>query len=121
MKVKRINIGIKDAYMALDEFVTAGESLARGESVNEESGIYFTSMESFRKAVTPKRLELLHLIKTTRPASINQLAKLAHRNIKNVAEDVKYLVQIGLVETREEDRCLAPRVDYDEISLKIAV
>jgi predicted transcriptional regulator len=49
------------------------------------------------------------------------LAKLAHRNIKNVAEDVKYLVQIGLVETLEQDRCLAPRVDYDEISLKIAV
>jgi predicted transcriptional regulator len=51
----------------------------------------------------------------------NQLAKIAHRNIKNVAEDVKCLVQIGLVETREEDRCLAPRVEYDEISLKIAV
>ena len=121
MKVKKIAIGIKEVYTALDEFVAAGEALTRGESVKEETGIYFTSMEAFRKAVTPKRLELLHLIKTARPASINQLAKLAHRNIKNVAEDVKCLVQIGLVETREEDRCLAPRVEYDEISLKIAV
>ena len=41
--------------------------------------------------------------------------------LKVVAENVKYLVQIGLVETKEVDRCLAPRVDYDEISLKIAV
>lgn len=121
MKVKKITIGIKDVYTALDEFVSAGEALARGEAVKEESGIYFTSMEAFRKALTPKRLELLHLIKTARPTSINQLAKIAHRNIKNIAEDVNYLVQIGLVETKEEGRCLAPRVEYDEISLKIAV
>jgi predicted transcriptional regulator len=49
------------------------------------------------------------------------LAKLAHRNIKNVAEDVKYLSQIGLVETEVVGRCSAPRVRYDEIDLRIAV
>lgn len=120
MKVKEISIGIKEVGSALDDFVAAGEALARGETVAEESGIYFTSMEAFRKALTPKRLELLHVIRTQKPSSINQLARLAGRNIKNVAEDVKFLAQVGLVETTGE-RSLAPRVDYEEILLKIAV
>ena len=36
------------------------------------------------------------------------------------ADDVKFLVPVGLVETMG-NRALAPRVDYDEIQLKIAV
>lgn len=120
MKVKEISIGIKEISSALDDFVAAGEALVRGETVAEESALYFTSMEAFRKALTPKRLELLHVIKTQKPVSINQLARLAGRNIKNVAEDVKFLAQVGLVETTG-DRALAPRVDYEEIRLKIAV
>lgn len=121
MKARKITIGIRDISSALDDFVAAGEALARGEVVREEAGIYFTSLEAFRKVLTPKRLELLHLIKTARPVSINQLAKLAGRNIKNVAEDVKHLGQIGLVEIEPVGRSAAPRVEYDEIDVRIAV
>ena len=121
MKAKKIRIGIRDVSDALDDFVAAGEALARGDVVKEETGIYFTSLEAFRKALTPKRLELLHLIKAAQPSSINHLAKLAHRNIKNVAEDVKCLSQMGLVETEAAGRGSAPRVRYDEIDLRIAV
>jgi predicted transcriptional regulator len=120
MKIKEISVGIQSARGALDDFVAAGDAVARGEVVAEETSIYFTSMEAFRKALTPKRLELIHIIKTEKPVSINHLAKLAHRNIKNVAEDVKFLMQVGLVETTGT-RAFAPRVDYDEIQLKIAV
>jgi len=121
MKTRKITIGIRDVPSALDDFAAAGEALARGEAVREETGIYFTSLAAFRKALTPKRLELLRLIKAIRPASINQLSKLAGRNIKNVADDVKYLKQIGLVEFEQEGRSTAPRVEYDEIDLRIAV
>ena len=121
MKIKTIKVGIRDIRTAMDDFVAAGEALARGETVREETGIYFTSIEAFRRAITPRRMELLHIIKTTRPKSINQLAKFARRNIKNVAGDVKFLAQVGLVETEMADNRLAPQVDYDEIDLRIAV
>jgi predicted transcriptional regulator len=121
MKTKKIKIGIKDLNTALDDFVATGEALAHGEKVKEETGIYFTSMEAFRKAITPRRMELLHIIKTARPASINQLAALANRNIKNVAEDVKLLSQVGLLETKEINNRLKPQVNYEEIDLRIAV
>ncbi len=121
MKVKRIKVGFKDLKTALDEFVKTAEALERGEKVKKETGVYFTSLEAFRKAVTPKRLELLHIIKAKKPSSINELARMAKRDIKNVADDVKYLEQIGLVEKKEIDRKTKPVINYDRIDLEIAV
>ncbi|MCL4476403.1 MAG: MarR family transcriptional regulator [Nitrospirae bacterium] len=121
MKVKRIKIGIKDLKTALDDFVKTGEAVERGERVKKETGTYFTSFEAFRKALTPKRLELLHIIKTKKPSSINELARIAKRDIKNVADDVKYLEQIGLIEKEETDRKTRPVIHYDRIAFEIAV
>jgi len=121
MKTKKIKIGFKDIRTTLDDFVDTGEALARGEQAREEAGVYFTSIEAFRKAITPRRLELLNIIKTARPASINQLASLTRRNIKNVAEDIKLLSQVGLLETKKVHNRVALQVDYDEIDLRIAV
>ncbi len=121
MKVKKIKIGIKDLKTALDEFVKTGEAIGRGEKVKKDAGVYFTSLEAFRKALTPKRLELLHIAKTKKPSSINELARMAKRDIKNVADDVKYLEQIGLIEKKETDRKTKPVVKYDQIALEIAV
>lgn len=121
MKTKKIKIGFKDICTTLDDFVDTGEALARGGQARQEAGVYFTNIEAFRKAITPRRLELLSIIKTTRPASINQLASLARRNIKNVAEDIKLLSQVGLLETKKVHNRVALQVDYDEIDLRIAV
>lgn len=121
MTTRRIRIKIRDIHTALDDFVATGEALERGQKVHKETGVYFTSIEAFRKAITPRRLELLNLIKTAKPVSINQLASLARRNIKNVAQDVKLLAQVGLLETSAAGNRVAPQVDYDEIDLRIAV
>lgn len=121
MKVKQIQIGLCSEEAALDDFAAAAEALERGEAVREESGVYFTSLEAFRKVLTPKRLALLHLIRTARPTSLNELARLSRRNIKNIADDVRHLVQIGLIESSAEGNRLVLRVDYDTIDLRIAI
>jgi predicted transcriptional regulator len=121
MKTKRIKIGFKEVSAALNDFVEAGKALTRGEQVKEEAGVYFTNIEAFRKAITPRRLELLNVIKTSKPSSINELALMARRNIKNVAEDIKLLSQVGLLEIEAAHNRLAPHVDYDEIDVRIAV
>ena len=121
MKVIKIKIGIKDLKTALEDFVKTGEAIERGEKVKKESGVYFTSFEAFRKILTPKRLELLHTIKTRKPSSIHELARMAKRDVKNVADDVKYLEQIGLIEKKETDHKIAPMTKYDRIALEIAV
>lgn len=122
MRIKKIKIGIKDVKTALDDFVKTAESIKQGRKVKKETGVYFSSFEAFRKALTPKRLELLHIIKTKTPSSINQLARLTKRDIKNVAEDVKYLNQVGLVEkTEKPGKKICPSVSYNKIMLEIAV
>jgi len=62
MRVKKIKVGIREVKEVLEDFVRAGEAIEEGEEVKKEVGIYFESVEAFRKALTPKRLELIHLI-----------------------------------------------------------
>lgn len=121
MKVRRVKIGIKGVEELLEGAKEVMKKLEQGEKVKKRTGVYFTSLEAFRKALTPKRLELLHIIKTQRPKSINELARMARRDIKNIADDVKYLGQVGLIEKQEGDREVRPFVNYDKIDLEIAV
>jgi predicted transcriptional regulator len=121
MKAKNVTIGIKSVDEALDDFVNAGEAIERGEKVKPSQGVYFTNLDAFRKALTQRRLELLHVIKTEHPSSVTHLARLVGRDVTNVADDLKYLAEIGLVELKKVRRAHVPVVDYDEISLRIAV
>jgi len=63
----------------------------------------------------------LRLIRESAPASLHELARSAHRNIKNVSDDVKYLAQVGLIDLREAEKKVSARVSYDKILLEIAV
>jgi predicted transcriptional regulator len=121
MKIKKVKIGIRSAGTAMEDFVRTAEAIKRGKKVKKESGVSFTSLEAFRKALTPQRLGLLRLIRETAPASLHELARLAHRNIKNVSEDVRCLAQVGLVDLREAEKKVSARVRYDKILLEIAV
>ena len=121
MRVKKIKIGFKNLKSALNDFVKTGEALERSLKVKKESGTYFTSFEAFRKALTPRRIELLHIIKIKRPSSINELARVAGRDIKNIAGDVRYLESIGLIEIKEGSRKASPVINYDRIAFEIAV
>src|SRR5574340_763562 len=112
MRIKKIKIGIKDLKTALKEFAERADAIERGKTAKKEAGVYFTSFEAFRKILTPKRLELLHIIKIQKPSSINELARMAKRDVKNVAEDVKYLEQIGLIEKKKTDNKTAPVTKY---------
>lgn len=122
MQVKRVTIGIRSVDDALNNFVATGEAIERGEPVKKQpAGVYFTNLDAFRKALTQKRLELLHAIRLEKPTSIHHLARIVDRDIKNVSMDIKYLSQIGLVELKEQNNSLFPVVDYERIELDIAV
>jgi len=124
MKAKRIKIGIKTVAEALGDFVKTGEAIQRGESVKTEKGVYFESIEGFRKALTPKRLELLHLIKEKHPESLQELARFAQRDMKSIVTDIDILESLGLVDLNRKStgrKQSTPTVDYDRIDLQIAV
>ena len=124
MKIKRVKIGIKSVKEVLEDFVKTGEAIKKGEILKKEKGVFFESIEGFRKALTPKRLELLHLIKEKHPESLQELARLTKRDMKSIVTDIKILEDLELIDMKrkkEGRRESVPTVEYDRINLDIAV
>jgi predicted transcriptional regulator len=121
MKIKKVQIGIKSVESVFEDAKETMKKIERGESVREQTGVYFSSFEAFRKALTPKRLALLHIIKTAKPKSLHELAEITKRDIKNISQDVKYLEQVGFIEKQGGRREIKPTINYDRIALEIAI
>lgn len=81
-----------------------GKDLPRATPV-----LSFPSIAEMARTLTPKRLELLRLIRRHRPQSVRQLASLAERDIKNVSTDLRVLENLGLVETQEREASRQPK------------
>ena len=74
--------------------------------------------------LTARRLELWHLIRDRKPASISSLATLAKRDFKSVYQDVRLLVAVGIVDLHESrgkgGKRLVPRSLADTLTLEVA-
>lgn len=98
--------------------------LKGGKKIKKSRGIYFENLATFRRALTEKRLEMLHVIKEKHPSSVYELAKTLDRDIKNVTVDLEYLKKIGLVRikrSKEKRERVIPEVNYDAIKLLVTV
>ncbi len=122
MKIKKARMAIRSVDDVLGEAAATMKAVAAGRKVRPKGRrLFFTSPEALRRFLTPKRLELIRLIRQYHPTSINELASLAHRNFKRVHEDVKSLATAGLLElAKTNGRGLTPRV-ADELRLEIVV
>ncbi|MEK7341830.1 MAG: hypothetical protein AABZ69_06395 [Candidatus Binatota bacterium] len=122
MKVKKLKIGIRSTDDVLREAAETMKSVAAGKKVKPKGHrLFFTSPEALRQFLTPKRLELIRLIRKRQPGSINELAAIARRDFKRVYEDIQSLAQAGLVDlANNKGRKKTPRV-ADELHLEIVV
>lgn len=123
--MKVFEIQIKSVDQALQDFERTYEAVRAGERVEPREGVFFTSIEAARNLLTPERVRLLALIHVHRPGSVYELAKLANRDLKNVAQDVKLLESRGILRTTvrtEGSRThRVPELPYDEINVRIAL
>jgi predicted transcriptional regulator len=122
MKVKKVKIGIRSTDEMLRKAAETMKSVAGGKNVRRKGHrLFFTSPEALRRFLTPKRLELIRLVRKRRPSSINELAVFARRDFKRVYEDIMSLSEAGLVEfAKDNGRKKAPRV-ADQLRLEIVV
>jgi predicted transcriptional regulator len=110
-----------------DDFARTFDAVRTGRRVTQKpiDDVGFTSIEAARNFLTRERLALMHAIRTRRPASLYELAKIAKRDFKNVQEDVRILERHGLVriakESRGKRKVKVPHVLFEEIALRIAI
>ncbi len=125
MHVKRLNLKVEPKAQFFDRVGKKLSAVDKGQSPGPlEEALSFESLEAFRKILTPKRMELLRLIRHERPSSLYALAKLARRDLKNVRDDIALLKKLGLVDLRSDRNVRAvviPRVNYDELKVAIAI
>ena len=118
MKVKKVEIEPLDEFF--EEIKTAVVEHREGKSVKLDY-ISFGSIEELNKILTPKRKQLLDVVKKLKPRSLHQLAKVLGRDYKNVYKDAILLEKTGFLELRKEGKSLKPEVPYDEIEVALKV
>jgi len=124
MKVKKIDIGIKDLKESLKDFAGTWGKLQAGKKIKKEEGVYFESIDTIRSVLTNNRLLILKTIRENHPGSVYELAKMLGRDLKNVNQDLKLLADIGLVSLEKAEsnkKRVVPHVDYSKIMLEIPV
>ena len=122
MKATFKTIIIKSHEQTMRECVEIMDAAIRGEHVTpEEPQFSFTSFEAFRKAMTPQRFALLKVIREKQPESIKELAAITGRDMKNISEDIKVLLEMDLIEMEKHGKNKAPRLHYEGFRLEVAV
>jgi len=118
-------IGVKSEKEGQKEFEEAFEAARKGLPFRPKTGAYFTSLEAARNFLTPKRMELLHVIKKKNPHSLYELAKYTRRGFSSVLRDISLLTKHGLVKLTKtassQRNAVYPTVDYDAINLWIGI
>ena len=118
MKPKKARLVVETTQEAMSRFA----KVLKNPQTTLYKGYVILSFPSFAtlgKVITGARLELLAAIREYKPQSIQQLAKIAKRDFKNVYQDVKLLAQYGLIELKENGarKAAVPVAIYTELMI----
>ena len=122
MKVKKVQMGIRALDGILDEAEETMKAVAARKPVKAKNRrLFFTNAEALRRFITPKRVQLIRLIRQRKPASISELATVAQSDFKRVHADIHDMAEVGLLErAKNKGRKVTPRV-ADELPLVLVV
>jgi predicted transcriptional regulator len=116
MKTLRIGIATLEQYRDRTIAIAKGKYKPK----RDEPKLWFTSLESFAKLLSPKNRALLKLIAETHPDSLQELADQTGRAKSNLSRTLKTMENYGLVQFENgHGRNRAPRVNYTDLSLDV--
>ena len=91
------------------EFIHAWKDAEQGKVPKTPvERVSFENLKALVQVLTPRRMEVLSVLHESGPLAIRALAKLLHRDYKNVHQDIQLLERIGLVEETENGLVAAP-------------
>tara|TARA_Y100000310_G_scaffold330452_1_gene402101 strand:+ start:3308 stop:3667 length:360 start_codon:yes stop_codon:yes gene_type:complete len=82
-----------------------------------------SEIANLRRLLSNEKARILHTIKTKKPASIYELAKILGRDFKAVRQDIKLLEKFGFIELIASHKSgrerLRPLVDVDKVVINV--
>lgn len=114
--MKAMEIMVLGPDAALRAFGRTWRDLEAGRE--PKSRLAFGSMRELFSAITEKRLELLRFVAGHDGLNVRGLASGLGRDYKNVHTDVTELVDLGLLERRDDGTLAAP---FDEIVIHAGI
>ena len=115
----RMPPGVFDEYIewtSMDHALRAYQEGEDFEYLAEEEMIL--DSKQYEK-LTPRRLELLDYLGKGLYRSINELADVVGRDVKNVYTDLKILEELGFIALTRESRSLIPELIVYEINIQL--
>jgi predicted transcriptional regulator len=96
-------------------------AIAKGDlrPAPDDPKIWFSSLESLGKVLSESNMLLIEMIRTNRPRSITELAKLSGRAKSNLSRTLHHMAGMGLVELHAEDHRTVPVVPYDRVQCDV--
>ncbi len=122
MITRHIKVGIKSWTDNKRELAEVFRKVGRGKRPVPEEALHFADVATFRRCLTPQRLELLWVAAEQRPQSVDDLVTLLGRDATAVGADLDYLASVGLIElrpSRTRKGVRAPVVPYDRVDLSV--
>jgi len=110
-KQRKLRVHVESLAGSGRRFVQAWRRAERGERVQEEH-LSFESLEGLLTTLSPKRIELLRLVRRQPHLSIAAVARELRRDYKRVHGDVRALERVGLLE-QDETGLRAPYAAVD--------
>ena len=94
-------------------------NLERGGRVDSTPTLSFSSYDELMGTLTPRVLDLIEVIRKEAPESINEAARVADRDVKNIHEELSELARLGIIYFEEEGQRKRPVVWFDELVIQL--
>ncbi len=108
MSKQHIHVGVEDAERGFKRFVDAWRRADAGVMDQTEIHLNFESFSMLASVLTPKRLELMKVLRQQGLSSIRALSMRLGRDYKNVHTDAVALEAVGLLQRSEEGLLFVP-------------
>ncbi len=118
MAKQKVHLGVESADKGFGRFIDAWEKAEQG-TAKAQVHINFEDFSQLMTVVTPKRLEILKVLRQQGNMSIRALSKALDRDYKNVHTDAKALEEVGLIDRTPEDNLLSAPFDVIDAHLSL--
>ncbi|MFN4311077.1 MAG: helix-turn-helix domain-containing protein [Ferrovibrio sp.] len=111
----RVTVGRQSLEAMGRDFLDQWHALEGGAAI-AETHIHFQTLDDAARILSPKRQDLLKYLRRHKARTITEIAAGVKRSYKNVHQDVKALLDIGLLRKQKDEGFTVP---FDRIQTEI--